>query len=398
MNMSNITQNMNYLLSRADLNDSDVQSFSNHLHASSIAFLKVIFVNEPSSKTFLRAFRAKKRYWHSSNQEDSLLKIERDIPMQERLERAPLMAIIESLTKTPPGTILNPFYDTYLKPELNSLQLWDQSSQLMLAQVVYLPDKHMQYQCHFYLNKEVVPSVRNSFANAFTSKMKSFLMFLQGYTQASRHSTTTLRYHHSQTRDVSNISTDDAVKYFPYEVFPIELDDRLTSQLTENPSFLIQGLRGLQRLIQKAMQDNDLSYGDFGSKERNNRDQSHSKGYGKNKGKAKTKKGSDRYQYSQNHHSYAETQDYNDPQYAPDYSREGKGSKSRQHDSHRAGRREPKEIIPANLGLHHGGLTRAPMIGNLLLLRDSLCKKAKGRRARIPGPRGRCSNAPRRLR
>ena len=145
MNMSNISQNMNYLLSQADLNEGDVQSLSNHLHTSSTAFLKVIFVSEPSGKTFLQSFRAKKRYWHSHSQDDCLLKIERDIPMQERLERVPLMAIIESLTETPSTTILNPFHATYLKPELNSMQLGDQTSQIMLAQVVYLPDKHMQF-------------------------------------------------------------------------------------------------------------------------------------------------------------------------------------------------------------------------------------------------------------
>ena len=300
MKMSNITQNMNYLLSQPDLNDGDVQFLSNHLHTSSTAFLKVIFVNESSGKTFLQSFGAKKRYWHSNNQEDSLVKIERDIPMPETLERVPLMARIESLTKTPPTTILNPSYGTYLKPELNSLQLRDQSSQLMLAQAANLPDKHMQYQCHLYLSKEVVPIVLNSFANAFSLKMKNYLMVLQGYTRAS---TTTVRYHHSQTRDVSNISTEDAVKYFPFNIFPIELDDRLTSQLIDNPTFLIQGVSGLQPHIQQAMQDNGLSYGDFGSKGRNNRDQSHSKGYGRNKGKAKTKKGSDRYHYSQTHNS-----------------------------------------------------------------------------------------------
>ena len=74
--------------------------------------------------------------------------------MQERLERVPLMAIMDALTKTPPTTILNPFYDTYLKPELNSLQLWDVPGDLMLAHVVYLPDEHMQYQCDIYLHKE----------------------------------------------------------------------------------------------------------------------------------------------------------------------------------------------------------------------------------------------------
>ena len=126
---------MYYLLSQTGLSDCDGQSLSNHLQTSTTAFLNVKFVNEASSKTFLQSFRAKKRYWHSNNQEDVLLKIERDIPMQERLERVPLMAIVEALTKTPPTATLNPFYDTYLKPELNSLQLWDHSGDLMLAQM-----------------------------------------------------------------------------------------------------------------------------------------------------------------------------------------------------------------------------------------------------------------------
>ena len=97
MNMSNISPNVNDLPSQAGLNDCDVQSRSNHLQTSTTAFLKVIFVNESSSKTFLQSFRAKKRYWHSNHQEDVLLKIERDIPMQERLERVPFMGIIEAL-------------------------------------------------------------------------------------------------------------------------------------------------------------------------------------------------------------------------------------------------------------------------------------------------------------
>ena len=111
-NMSNITQNMNYLFTQSNLTDDDVQSLSNHLHTSSSAFLKVIIVNESSSKAFFQAFRSSKRYWRSKNQEDALLKIERDFPMQERLERVPLMAIIEALTKTPSTESLNPFHDS----------------------------------------------------------------------------------------------------------------------------------------------------------------------------------------------------------------------------------------------------------------------------------------------
>ena len=80
--MATISPNMKYLLGQAGRQDCDVQSVSNHLQTSSTAFLKVIFVNETSSKAFLQSFRSKKRYWHSNNQDDVLLKIERDIPMQ----------------------------------------------------------------------------------------------------------------------------------------------------------------------------------------------------------------------------------------------------------------------------------------------------------------------------
>ena len=50
--------------------------------------------------------------------------------------------------------------------------------------------------------------------------------------------------------------------------------------------------------------------------------------------KSKSKKGSDRSQYSQAPHSYAETEDYNNPQYSQEHTREGKSSKTRHHSSY----------------------------------------------------------------
>ena len=111
----------------------------------------------------------------------------------------------------------------------------------------------------------------------------------------------------------------------------------------------------LQSLIQQAMQDNALQYGDFGSKGKNTRDPSHSKGYGKNKGKSKTKTGSDRYHYSQTHHSYAETQDSTIPNFlrtTPE--REKLASLSRMTPII-PGISEQKGIAPTSLDLHQGG-------------------------------------------
>ena len=278
-NMSTITQNLNYLLSVANLSNSDVQSVSNHLHTSSSAFMRVIFLQESSSRQFLQQFKQKKRYWHSPNQDDSQLRIEKDMSLQERLDRIPLMTIIEVLNNTPPtDSLRNPYHEIYLKPELNSLQLWTSDNETLLAQVIYLPGRNMQYQCHLYLHKDIYTLILEHFPKLFGAKIKQFLMFAQAYTQSARHATTALRYHHGQTKDISNISTTEAFRFFPYDIYPLELDAALTVQLIENPAFLIQGFSGLQPLIQQAMQDSGLSYSDYGVK-----------GKGKNEGKGKDK-------------------------------------------------------------------------------------------------------------
>ena len=130
--MSSISQDMNYLLRQAEPSNSDVQSVSNHLHTSTCAFLRVIFLQESSSKSFLQTFKQKRRYWHSDTQEDSQLRIEKDIPLQEHLDRVPLMTIIEVLNKTQDtDDSKNPYHDKFLKPELNSLQLYDQDNELV---------------------------------------------------------------------------------------------------------------------------------------------------------------------------------------------------------------------------------------------------------------------------
>ena len=149
------------------------------------------------------------------------LKIEKDLPLQERLDGVPLMTTIEVLNKTQDtADSKNPYEDKFLKPELTSLQLYDQDNELLLAQVVYLSSKHLQYQCQLLLHPSTFNMVVEFFPKIFGDKMKSFLLFVQGYTQSSRHSTTTLRYHYGQSKDVSNISISDAVKFFPYDILP----------------------------------------------------------------------------------------------------------------------------------------------------------------------------------
>ena len=209
------------------------------LFSNTSSFFKKAPVNHSFKPS--QAFKQKRRYWHSDSQEDAQLKIEKDIPLQERLDRVPLMTLIEVLNKTQSSAdSQNPYQDKYLEPELNSLQLYDQDNELLLAQVVYLPGKHSQYQCQLLLHPSIVNMVVEFFPKIFGDKMKAFLLFVQGYTQSSRHSTTTLRYHYGQSKNVSNLTISEAVKYFPYDIFPIELDSTLSTQLTDNPACLVQ--------------------------------------------------------------------------------------------------------------------------------------------------------------
>ena len=231
---SQIDHNLHYLLQQAQLTESDIQTTSNHVNTSTNAFLKITFLQESTSKHFFQTFKQKKRWYHSNEAEDAPLRIERDVPMLERIERAPLHAVIDSLTKPQP-----PAMDEYLRCDFNSLQVWDNAEESLLAQVLYLPDKNLSYACYLLVVPRFFEEVREHFPRFFGDKLSSTIQFMQAYAAASRHATTALRYHFSQTKDVSNISREDAIRSFPYPIYPIELHDELSTQLSKNPNFIL---------------------------------------------------------------------------------------------------------------------------------------------------------------
>ncbi|OLQ13121.1 hypothetical protein AK812_SmicGene2936 [Symbiodinium microadriaticum] len=279
---SQIDHNLHYLLQQAQLTESDIQTTSNHVNTSTNAFLKITFLQESTSKHFFQTFKQKKRWYHSNEAEDAPLRIERDVPMLERIERAPLHAVIDSLTKPQP-----PAMDEYLRCDFNSLQVWDNAEESLLAQVLYLPDKNLSYACYLLVVPRFFEEVREHFPRFFGDKLSSTIQFMQAYAAASRHATTALRYHFSQTKDVSNISREDAIRSFPYPIYPIELHDELSTQLSKNPNFILQGFLGMQTQIQQAVSDLGINLEDYGRK---------GKGTARNKGKGKGKR-SDRKGY-----------------------------------------------------------------------------------------------------
>ena len=82
--------------------------------------------------------------------------------MLERIERAPLHAVIDSLTKPQP-----PAMDEYLRCDFNSLQVWDMQRNPCWPRVLYLPDKHLSYACYLLVVPRFFEEVRTHFPRFF---------------------------------------------------------------------------------------------------------------------------------------------------------------------------------------------------------------------------------------
>ncbi|OLP98893.1 hypothetical protein AK812_SmicGene18568 [Symbiodinium microadriaticum] len=153
-------------------------------------------------------------------------------------------------------------YNTVRNPK----KVWDNAEETLLAQVLYLPDKHLSYACYLLVVPRFFEEVRTHFPRFFGDKLASTIQFMQAYASASRHATTALRYRFSQTKDVSNLSREDAIRSFPYPIYPVELSEELSAQLSKNPNFILQGFLGMQTQIQQAVSDLGINLEDYGRK------------------------------------------------------------------------------------------------------------------------------------
>ena len=152
--------------------------------------------------------------------------------------------------------------DQYLKIDYNALQLYRQDSDELIAMVLYIASGDTQV-CNIAIQPQHRTHVLNVFPRMFQERMASTLRFLQAYQNAARHSTP-LRFHYSQTQDLSNVTPQQATQFFPYEIFPMELTSDLLKTLAQNPAHLLTAMTGIQPIIHQAMQDQGMEYSSFG--------------------------------------------------------------------------------------------------------------------------------------
>ena len=259
------------------------------------------------------------------------IRVERDLSVIERIERQPLLAVVDCLTKLPAEGDTIPIFTEYLRTDFNSLQLWQPDDNELLAQIIYLQDSEGNTVCHLGILPSHKTHILTVFAGALQTRMHDTLRFIQASANASRHRATTVRFHYSQSQDISNISPSEALKYFPYEIRPLELTTEVRDTLACSPNILLDTYApsGLQPLIQQAMQDQSINPREFGKGARNkggrfasrndrevvmDDDQDDSRGKDAPKGKGKGKKGkrAHYYDFPTNRHSQRQDSAWHD--------------------------------------------------------------------------------------
>ena len=149
-----------------------------------------------------------------------------------------------------------------MKSDFNALQIWSPDGEELVSQVPYIP-QGSTYVCQLAIQPQHRELGMQLFPKYFQERMLQTLRFLQAYVSASRHNTTTVRFHYSQTQDVSNVTPVKAISFFPYDICPLDLDPTLLQTL-KAPSNLLTTYSGLQPLIQQAMEDHSIDPENYG--------------------------------------------------------------------------------------------------------------------------------------
>ena len=182
--------------------------------------------------------------------------------MLERLERQPVLALLDCYTKGTTESQTSPLYTDYMRSDFNALQVWSPDGEDLVSQVLYIP-QGSTYVCQLAIQPHHREHVFQLFPKYFQERMLQTLRFLQAYVSASRRNTTTVRFHYSQTQDVSNVTPSQAVPFFSYDICPLDLGPSLLQTLRA-PSNLLTSYSGLQPMIQQAMEDHSIDPENYG--------------------------------------------------------------------------------------------------------------------------------------
>ena len=256
-----LDRNVNYLLQEASLTWDRISAMHNHVVTTDAAVLRLEFLTEEDAKTFFQAMKRRRYHWNFNGPQEKI-RIEHDLPVEDRLALQPFFALIDMLSPQ-----FGNEHTQAMQIDRNTLQLWpgtEAEDQTMLAQVTYHLDPHAprQYICSIVVRDDIHPILLREFHGKFHSRMKSTLQLIQALTRATQDRTTAARHSWQKNFDISN--TTNAIKAFPYEIHFLPVSKDLVKLLESHPALPLQGAGGLSAVVAQAFADYGIKVEDYG--------------------------------------------------------------------------------------------------------------------------------------
>ena len=271
---------------QAGLDPSCIASMTSHLVDRDNAILRLEFMTESQRNSFTQHCKGVKCEW-SINYQRYKTRTEPDITSSDRIAKQPFYALVEIFRDILPTSEKG--WNGELDADVNTLQIYlfrTATSRTLLSQVSYVLDSRFprRYARLIFVIENCLEEVQQKWLEKFYTKMRSFLNIIQALSRAAQASTTTTRYHHSKSLDVSKIL--QPVQQFPYPIIFMTMAGTLAKLLADHPALPLQGAQGITAELNYVLATNQIEYD---TSARTSRSKSTNKGKDKGTGKGKQK-------------------------------------------------------------------------------------------------------------
>ena len=189
-NKKTLDSNLYHYVNGAGLQWTDIAALHNHMVTSHSSVARVEFVTEMQAQQFRDYMRQTRRYWKSPDIPDCKIRIEQDLPTDDRLAMQPFYALIDLLaecTDTPD-----------LQTWRQALQIWtprDEEPKQLLAQVAYVLDPRYprRYTCLLLVHEKYYDEFLVKWHSKFTKRLHDTVQLIQALRRGTIDRTTTQR-------------------------------------------------------------------------------------------------------------------------------------------------------------------------------------------------------------
>lgn len=257
-----LDNNMQYYLQLANLSWDTVAAVHNHMVTSHTSVVRVEFITEMQAMTFRDSMRQGRRYWRTGDGNDVKLRVEADLPTDDRISMQPYYALLDILAELVAEAANED--NVSLQTWRQTLQIWTprgEEPKVLLGQISYVLDSRFarRYSCLLLIHDRFYDQALARWHAKFSRRLRDTLYLVQALRRSTADRTTVQRASFDKAFDLTTASHPQA---FPYQIMPVRISDDLAMMLESHPMLPFQGAGGMTALTAQAFLDQ--GYEDYG--------------------------------------------------------------------------------------------------------------------------------------